>query len=144
MEAMAHPTRRLLTAALAFVIVVGCALLWIGVPIAGFWAAGRLTSNSVDFLLFALGSVPLTMVVTGFLLYRINAVYVTLREEDEPQPRPRSAWLVSSSDERSKVRRQRGRRELIDVAMTASAVTALLLMVVYFFFIGEMRLAPLP
>jgi hypothetical protein len=144
MEAMAHPGRRLVTAALGCLVVVGCAFLWIGVPIGGFWAAGRITTNSVDFLLFALGCVPLTMVAMGFLLYRVNAIYVTLRDEDAPQPRPRSAWLVSSSDERSGARRKRGRRELIDVAMTVSAVTALALMVVYFFFIGEMRLAPLP
>jgi uncharacterized membrane protein (DUF485 family) len=144
MDAMAHPGRRLLAGLLALMIVLGSAVLWIGVPVAGFWAAGRVTSNSVDFLLFALGSVPLTMVVTGFLLYRINAVYVSLRDEDAPAARPRSAWLVSSSDERSKARRQRGRRELIDVAMTASAITALVLMFVYFFFIGQMRLAPLP
>jgi hypothetical protein len=144
MEAMEHPGRRLLTAALAVVIVVGCAVLWIGVPIAGFWAAGRLTQNSVDFLLFALGSVPLTMVIVGFLLYRLNAIYVSLRDEQEPARRPRSAWLVSSTDERNKTRRQRAPRELIDVAMTASAVTALVLMLIYFFFIGEMRLAPLP
>ena len=144
MEAMANPGRRLLTSALAFVIVVGCAVLWIGVPIAGFWAAGQLTENSVDFLLFALGSVPLTMVVTGFLLYRLNALYVSMRDEENSAPRSRSAWLVSSSDERRKARLERGRRDLIDVAMTASIISALLLMVVYFFFIGEMRLAPLP
>jgi hypothetical protein len=141
---MPHPGRRLLTAALALVIVVGCAVLWIGVPIAGFWAAGQLTKNSVDFLLFALGSVPLTMVITGFLLYRLNAVYVSLRDEGESAPRPRSAWLVSSTDEPGRARRQRARRELIDVAMTASAVVALVLMLVYFFFFGEIRLAPLP
>jgi hypothetical protein len=32
---------------------------------------------------------------------------------------------------------------LIDVAMTASAVTALVLLLVWFFFLAEMRLAPM-
>jgi hypothetical protein len=143
MEAMADPGRRLLAALLALLIVVGTLVLWIGVPIAGFWAAGQLFTESTHFLMFVLLTVPLTMVVFGFGLYRLNALYLSLREE-EPGPRPRSGWLVSNTDERRSVRLRRGQRQLIDVAMTASIVAALVLMIVWFFFLAEMRLAPLP
>jgi hypothetical protein len=143
MEAMANPGRRMLAAFLAVVIVLGCGVLWIGVPIAGFWVAGQLFTKSTHFLIFALLTIPLTMVVVGFVLYRINALYMALRDE-EAGPRPRSGWLVSTTDERRDVRLRRGPRQLIDVAMTASIVTALVLMVVWFFFLAQMRLAPLP
>jgi hypothetical protein len=143
MEAMANPARRVLAAFLAVVIVLGCGVLWIGVPIAGFWVAGQLFTKSTHFLIFALLTVPLTMVLFGFLLYRVNALYMTLRDQ-EAGPPPRSGWLVSTTDERRDLRLRRGQRQLIDVAMTASIVTALVLMVVWFFFLAQMRLAPLP
>jgi hypothetical protein len=143
MEAMANPARRMLASFLAVVIVLGCGVLWIGVPIAGFWVAGQLFTKSTHFLIFALLTIPTTMVLVGFLLYRINAIYMALRDE-EAAPRQRSGWLVSSTDERRNLRLRRGPRELIDVAMSASIVTALLLMVVWFFFLAQMRLAPLP
>jgi hypothetical protein len=140
---MANPARRVLAAFLAVVIVLGCAVLWIGVPIAGFWVAGQLFTKSTHFLIFALLTIPLTMVLFGFALYRVNALYLSLRDEKAGPP-PRSGWLVSSTDERRSLRLRRGPRQLIDMAMTASIVTALLLMVVWFFFLAQMRLAPLP
>ena len=51
---------------------------------------------------------------------------------------------MSSSDERGTLRRARGPRTLLDVSMTASAVAALVLMAVWFFFLAEAPLAPLP
>ena len=140
MDVMPHPARRVLAALLALVIVLGSGLLWIGVPIAGFWVAGQLFTDAVDFLLFVLATVPLTMVLVGFALYRVNALYVSLHDEDQPRPASRSAWLVSDSDERRSVRLQRGGRQLIDVAMTVSIVTALVLMVIWFFFLAHQNL----
>jgi hypothetical protein len=144
MEAMEYPARKLLAGLLALVIVLGSLVLWIGVPIAVFWAAGQLFTKSTTFVMFALVAVPLGMVLVGFLLYRVNGVYLSLRDEDTPRPPSRSGWLVSSTDERRSARLQRGQRDLIDIAMTGSAVLALVLIFVFFFFIGEMRLAPLP
>jgi hypothetical protein len=129
----------LAVAALALVIVAGSAFIWIGVPVLGFWVAGKLTTTSEAFLLVVLGAVPLAMVGCGWLLYRVAAVYEQLRGAGSGWS-SRSAWLVSSSDERAGLRRARAPRSLIDVAMAVSAVVALILMVVYFFFIGEMRL----
>jgi hypothetical protein len=135
--------RKLAVACLAVAIVIGSAVLWIGIPIGGFWVAGQLTSSATGFLFFVLAAIPLSMVLMGWLLYRVNALYEGLRE-GEHEAGGRSAWLVSVSDERADLRRRRGPRPLIDVAMTASAVTALVLMVVWFFFFARMQLAPLP
>src|SRR3954452_1245195 len=71
--------RRLAAACLAVVIVVGSAVLWIGLPLAGFWAAGRLTKTAESFLLFASGVVPVSMVLGGWALYRVGARYESLR-----------------------------------------------------------------
>jgi len=130
----------LAVAALALVIVAGSAFLWIGIPVLGFWVAGKLTTTSELFLLVALGTVPPAMVGFGWVLYRISAVYERLRGGGGPAASPRSAWLVSSTDERARLRRARAPRSLIDVALAVSAVVALILMFVYFFFIGEQRL----
>jgi hypothetical protein len=143
MEAMADPGRRLAVAFLALVIVLGSLVLWIGVPIGGFWVAGQLFTKSTQFVLFCLMAIPLTMVLGGFALYRVNGVYESLRGGEE-RPSGRSGWLVSHSDERRSSRLRRGPRQLIDVAMSVSIVIALLLMVFWFFFAAEMRLAPLP
>jgi hypothetical protein len=135
--------RTVQAAFLALVIVLGSLVLWIGVPIAGFWVAGHLFTKSTHILMFSLVAIPLTMVLTGLGLYRVNGLYESIRG-GEAQPASRSGWLVSETDERRSARLKRGPRQLIDVAMTASIVTALVLMVVWFFFFGEMRLAPLP
>ena len=127
-------------AVLALLIVAGSAFIWIGLPALGFWVGGQLTSSAEMFLLFVLGAVPLAMVGFGWLLYRVAAVYERLRGRERSGGSPRSAWLVSSSDERARARRARAPRSLVDVSMAVSAIVALVLMFVYFFFIGETRL----
>ena len=131
--------RRLAAACLAAAIVVGSLVLWIGVPVAGFWLGGQVTTTAEGYLLFVLGAVPLSMVLMGWALYRVNSLYEGLRRGD-PAAGSRSAWLTSLSEERAQLRRRRGRPALIDVAMATSAVLALVLMVVWFFFLAEMRL----
>ncbi len=108
------------------------------------WIAGQITTSSVGFLFATLGGVPLTMIATGFVIYRLNAVYESVRPGERHAPQSRSAWNVSLSEERAPATGGRGRpRPLVDVAMTASAVTALVLLLVWFFFIAEMQLAPM-
>ena len=136
-------TRALLIASLAAGVVLGSAFLWIGIPLVGLWLAGELTRTVSTFLLSILIVVPTSMVAFGWLLFRVNALYEHVRGAPETPP-ARSAWLVSSSDERRVLRRARGPRTLLDMSMTASAVAALILMTVWFFFLAEAPLAPLP
>jgi hypothetical protein len=129
-----------ITAALACAIVVGSAFLWIGIPFLGLWLAGRFTTTAEAFLFATLGGIPLAMVAFGWVLYRVNAMYMRSLGPDAAPERRRSAWLVSLSDERGVSRRSRAPRRLIDIAMTASISIALVLMVVWFFFLSEMWL----
>jgi hypothetical protein len=144
MASVSDLPRTLAVAALAAAMVVGSVFLWIGLPVLGLWLAGELITTTEGFLFAVLGGIPLAMVGFGWVLYRLNGLYERLHPGDRQPTGRRSAWLVSSSDERGRLRRARAPRSLIDVAMTASAVVALVLMVVWFFFLAEMRLAPLP
>lgn len=132
------------TTALATAIVVGSALLWIGIPLAGLWIAGRVTSKAQDFLFVTLVGIPTAMVGFGWVLYRLNALYMRWRGPYEGEERGHSAWLVSLSDERAGSRRARAPRPLIDVAMTASLTIALVLMAIWFFFFSKLWLVNSP
>ena len=101
--------RALLQLLLGALIVVGCAFLWIGLPVGGLWAAGQLTEDAETFLLMVLGGIPLAMVSFGWLLFRANAVYLDIG----------------------------GSRSLIEVAMTASAIAAVVLLFVWFLVFAE-------
>jgi uncharacterized protein (DUF2062 family) len=142
-----HPPRsfgeRLAAAGLAAVIVLGSASMWLGIPLGGVWLAARLTSDGVTMVLFALLVVPVTMVGFGWALYRVGATYEQLRGHAHSPPSPPS-WRTSLSEERGSSRRARASRPLVDVAMTVSAIAALVVMAVWFFGFAEMRLAPLP
>lgn len=134
---------RLEAAGLAVAIVVGSAVLWIGVPVGGFWVAGRITTDGVTAVLLALLAIPPTMAAFGWVLYRASARYEDLRGGPE-RPRSPPAWRVSLGEERASERRRTSSRSLIDVAMTASATAALIALTIWFFFFAEMRLSPLP
>jgi hypothetical protein len=128
------------TALLGVAVVIGSAALWIGIPLGGLWLAGELTTTAQGFLFATLGGIPLAMTAFAWLLYRLNDRYERSRGAGAARPQRRSAWLVSSSDERSRVRRARAPRALVDVAMTISATVALVLMAIWFFFFSEMWL----
>lgn len=134
------PLAGAVTAVLGLAIVLGSAALWIGIPLGGLWLAGELTSTAQGFLFATLGGIPLAMTAFAWLLYRVNDRYERSRGGAAAGGHRRSAWLVSSSDERSRVRRARAPRALIDVAMTVSATAALVLMAIWFFFFSEMWL----
>ena len=135
-------TRAVVVAALALIIVLGSLFLWIGIPVLLLWAGGQLTNTNTGFLFIALASIPLAMVGFGWLLYRLNGVYER-RQGRADGGAQHSPWLVSLSAERGGVRRARAPRRLIDVAMTGSALVAIVLLLVWFFFLAEMHLAPL-
>ena len=130
-------------AALAVVIVLGSALVWIGVPVAGLWVAGRVTTDPLRFVMFSLLAIPSTMVALGWLLYRAGGHYERLRGTERRGSSPPS-WRSSLSEERASDRRRKGGRPLIDITMTASAITALVVMAIWFFFYATSTLAPLP
>ena len=133
----------LAAAPLAVLICVGSAVMWIGVPVGGFWLAGELTTTATGFLFFVLGAIPAAMVALGFALHRVNVVYESLRPPKRPAGAPRAAWSAGSTDERRSLRRAREGHSLLDIAMATSVVVAIVLMLVWFFFFAEQMLAPM-
>jgi hypothetical protein len=134
---------RLAAACLAVAIVAGSALVWIGVPVGGIWVAGRVTGDGIAALLLALVAIPAAMTAVGWLLGQASARYEELRGRPADQPGPPS-WRASLSEDRAGNRRARRPRRLLDAAMTISASTALVLLVIWFFFFAEFRLSPFP
>lgn len=128
-------------AALAFTIVVGSLITWIGIPLFWIWLAGRLSHDYPSIYIAALGGGPLTMIVWGYMLYRINAVYLELTPPPPEAPgAQRSAWLDSLSGDRRPRRRQ---ATLLDVSMIISVILAVTVMAVWFFAFAHTS-GPLP
>jgi hypothetical protein len=128
---------------LAIVIVLGSAFLWIGAPVAGLWLAGRVTSDALTAVLFALIVIPTAMAAVGWGLSRASASYEALHGGPARHRAP-PAWRTSLGEERASLRRRAGGRSLIEVSMTVSACLALLILTVWFFFFAELRLSPFP
>jgi hypothetical protein len=128
-------------AALAFVIVVGSLVFWIGIPLFWIWVAGQLIDEYPSIYLLALAACPLTMIVWGWMLYRANAIYLDLAPPPPDAPgAQRSAWLGSLSDSRKPKRRP---PTLLDVSMIVSVIIALTAMAVWFFVFAH-NTGPLP
>ena len=128
-------------AALALVIVLGSLVFWIGIPLFWIWVAGQLIDDYPSIYLLALAACPLTMIVWGWILYRVNAIYLDLAPPPPDVPgAQRSAWLGSLSDNRKPKRRQ---PTLLDVSMIVSVIIALTAMAVWFFVFAH-NTGPLP
>lgn len=128
-------------AALAVVVVLGSLAMWLGIPAFWIWVAGQLIHEYPSIYLLSLGACPLTMIVWGWLLYRVNAVYVGLSPPPPDAPgAQRSAWLGSLSAERKPRRRE---ATLLDVSMVVSVIVALTVMAVWFFAFAH-NSGPLP
>jgi hypothetical protein len=127
--------------ALAFVIVIGSLITWIGIPLFWVWVAGQLIHEYPSIYLLALAACPVTMIGWGWMLYRVNSVYTELsaRASDAPGTQ-RSAWLGSLSGDRKPRRRQ---ATLLDVSMIVSVIIAVTAMAVWFFAFAH-NSGPLP
>jgi len=127
--------------ALACVIVVGSLLFWLGIPLFWIWVAGQLTAEYPSIYLLAAAACPLTMIGWGWILYRVNLIYVELAPPPPDSPgTQRSAWLGSLSDNRRPKRRQ---STLLDVSMIVSVIIALTALAVWFFAFAHSA-GPLP
>jgi len=127
----------LVTGVLVVVIWAGSLFLWIGVPLGGLWLAGEVTKTAEMFLFVVLGGIPLAMIAVGLVLYRVHALYERIRPGGPTAP-ARPSWLNAASEERPSLRRLRGGRSLLDIAMAVSVVAALVLLLVWFFFFAEL------
>jgi hypothetical protein len=123
---------RLLEYALAAAIFLGSLALWIAVPVGSLWIASLLGDDAQTVVLSALIICPVAMLVCGLGLSALYGAYLRVTEA-RPEP-GRTAWLGSLSGDR---RPKRGRRPVLDFSLTFSAGTALVLLLVWFFFLAE-------
>lgn len=117
-------------AVLAVVIVLGSFTMWLGIPLFWVWLIAQLTAEYPSIYMLALAACPVTMIVAGWALYRVNRVYAELLPPHPDLPgAQRSAWLGSLSERRPRRRQP----TLLDVSMVVSVVVAVTVMAIWFF-----------
>jgi hypothetical protein len=80
-----HPGfERLLAATLVPVMGAGCLVLWIGIPLAWLRIASWLSDTGHVVLVVVVVACPITMVLWGWALYRLNNVYLQLTGQERP------------------------------------------------------------
>ena len=125
-------------AAIALLVIMSLLslFLWIGVPLAWMKIASGLPLTYVNFYLLLLVAVPLTMLAVGWVLNRVNRVYVRVSGEEEHWEH--RGWLESQAADRTSRRPLRA----IDVIMACSLALAVLALVVWFFLFAGSPLPP--
>lgn len=123
---------RLLELTLAASIFVGSLALWVVVPFGSLWIASHVGDDAQTVVLSALIICPIAMLLCGLGLSWLYGAY--LRVSGARVSRGRTAWLGSLSGGRGKAR---GRRPILDTSLTISAATAIVLLLVWFFFLAE-------
>ena len=126
---------RLPAVLLLLTMVLLSLVLWIGVPLAWMWFASLVAPDDRAWYLALLIVVPLTMAGVGWILYRVNRVYV--RVSGEPLRPEHTGWLKSQAGDRT----SRQPRRAVDVIMACSVALALVLFALWFFFLAG---SPLP
>jgi hypothetical protein len=112
-------------------MAVGSVVLWLGIPVFWLWLASRVVSTSQPTLgpyVMVLIGIPVSMVIVGKLLTRLNAVYGQVTNTT-PTVKVQMPWMKSMRGERESGRP----RTILDVVMVCSVSVALLLFGVWFF-----------
>jgi hypothetical protein len=123
--------RRLVAALLIVLMAIGSILLWLGIPIGWLYLVSRLVSSSQPSMgpyVLVLVGIPLSMVVVGKLLSKLNRVYGDVTNTT-PNVRVRNPWLKSMRGERDSDRP----RTVLDVVMVWSVGLAILCFAIWFF-----------
>ncbi len=128
-------THRARSAALILAMSVVSLFMWIGVPLGWLWIAAQVSTDYQAIYLWALFAIPLTMVAVGWVLYRLNTIYI--RVSHEPAGPRQTPWLRSQAADRSSSEPRRA----LDVIMACSVGLAMTLLAVWFLFYAG---SPLP
>jgi hypothetical protein len=124
-------SRRFAGALLILLMAVGSIALWLAIPVGWIYLASKLVKSSQPTMgpyLLVLVGIPVSMVIVGKLLSRLNRVYGEVTGAT-PQVRVRMPWHRSMRGERDGA----PPRTVLDVVMVASVAVALLCFGVWFF-----------
>ncbi len=115
------PGQRLAAAFTLLVLIAGCAVLWVGVPVGAFWLAGQITSS------FGYHApLSLVLIIAGMLVVSLVLAWIN------------DLWLRITGGE---VVRVRGvpvrRRGPLEVLLPISGILALIALIVWFFLFAE-------
>ena len=123
---------RLLEYTLAVCVFLGSFALWVVAPFGSLWLASKLAKDAVTMMIYVLFITPVAMTACTFALGALHRAY--LRVSGAPVTRDRTAWLGSLSGDRGL---KRGRRPILDFSLTFSAITAGVLLIVWFLLLAE-------
>jgi hypothetical protein len=123
--------RKVIAALLILLMGIGSIVLWLGIPLGWIWLVSILADSSQPSMgayVLVLVGIPLTMVVVGKLLVRLNRVYGELTGAT-PQVRVVMPWRRSLRDTRDTGQP----RTILDVVMVVSVGIALVCLAIWFF-----------
>jgi hypothetical protein len=116
---------------LILLMAIGSVFLWIGIPVGWLYVASRMVNTSQPtfgpYLLVIFG-IPVTMVIVGKLLFKLDTVYSNLTGQS-PEVQFRPPWLKSMRGERDTSRRL----TVLEVTMIISVSIALMAFGIWFF-----------
>jgi hypothetical protein len=117
---------------LILLMAVGSVFLWIGIPVGWLYLASRMVNTSQPTLgpyLLVIFGIPVTMVVWGKLLFKLDSAYSSLTGQ-KSEVQFRAPWLKSMRGERD----DGGRRlSVLEMTMVISVSLALLAFGIWFF-----------
>src|SRR5437763_9953503 len=116
---------------LILLMAVGSVFLWIGVPVGWLYLASRMVKTSQPTLgpyLLVIFGIPVTMVIVGKLLFKLDGVYSSLTGQDS-EVQFRAPWLKSMRGERQTSRRL----TVLEMTMVISVSIALAACGIWFF-----------
>jgi hypothetical protein len=116
---------------LILLMAAGSVAMWVVVPILWLWLGSKLQKGSTPSLgpyLLILVGIPVTMVIIGKLLVRLDRLYGIVVGA-RPQDRVQMPWMKSMRGERGSTRQ----RTILDLVMVVSVSIALVAFAVWFF-----------
>jgi hypothetical protein len=111
---------------LILLMAAGSVFLWIGIPVGWLYLASRMVNTSQPTLgpyLLVIFGIPVTMVIVGKLLFRLDGVYQRVTGQDS-EVQFRAPWLKSMRGEREGTGRKLTVLEMTMVVSVSIAVTA--------------------
>ena len=132
---MSGIARHLAAVLLIALMAVGSISLWLGIPVAWIYLASQVVSSSQPTMgpyVMVLVGIPVSMVVVGKLLTKLNRVYGEVTHTT-PEVRVRAPWHRSMREGRDVGHP----RTVLDVVMVISVSLALTCFGIWFFLFAE-------